>query len=342
MADTEDLALPLSTNPDFRDVVPIPQDDGPSPVVPISYGPEFTDVMNYFRAFLKSNEKSERAFKLTTEVIRLNSANYTAWQYRRACLFELGKDLYAELQFVAELAEDTPKNYQLWYHRRALIEKLCELNGVDSFDWEQELEHTARILLEDAKNYHVWSHRQWLVTRSNFFRLEFPYINFLLEQDLRNNSAWNHRHFVISKTEQWDEAVIARELEFTFPRIARAAGNESAWNYIRGLLGKPHFSATHLESLEKFLRQLLSSPASNEALAEPVPASPAPLDNTTFLMGMGFAQGVLVDVLERTGRIASAIEGCSLLEEQYDVCRAAYWRYRRLQLVDRLQNSTQS
>ena len=35
--------------------------------------------MNYFRAVLRSEEKSQRVLDLTTEVIALNSANYTAW-----------------------------------------------------------------------------------------------------------------------------------------------------------------------------------------------------------------------------------------------------------------------
>lgn len=60
-------------------------------------------------------------------------------------------DLKAELAFIGEVIEDNYKNYQVWYHRQAVVELLN--------DGSQELEFTAHMLKSDAKNYHAWTHR---------------------------------------------------------------------------------------------------------------------------------------------------------------------------------------
>lgn len=85
----------------------------------------------YFRAIQQKNETSKRALQLTADVIQHNSANYTAWYYRRRCLKEqfitepsklamfatsLLQDLAIELDderiFTDKWARDCPKNYQ--------------------------------------------------------------------------------------------------------------------------------------------------------------------------------------------------------------------------------------
>eukprot|EP01037_Dinobryon_pediforme_P022734 gene22734-23980_t len=80
-------------------------------------------------------------------------------------------------------ADDNPKNYQIWYHRRAIVEMLG--------DGSRELEFTSTVFSIDSKNYHAWAHRQWALTRFNLWQGELEFISDCLQQDLRNNSAWN-------------------------------------------------------------------------------------------------------------------------------------------------------
>lgn len=132
--------------------------------------------MDLFRAVLRSGELSERVLELTEEILDENAANYTVWyesiisdtiplfqdfnychvyyysrQYRRECLRHLHSDLDDELSFMDSFAEENPKNYQIWYHRRAIVEELGEAT--------RELEFCEKVFREDAKNYHAWAHR---------------------------------------------------------------------------------------------------------------------------------------------------------------------------------------
>ena len=56
--------------------------------------------MSYFRAILKSQEISERAFSLTEEVIEYAEGNYNAWFHRRKLLENLGKPLTEEMEWL--------------------------------------------------------------------------------------------------------------------------------------------------------------------------------------------------------------------------------------------------
>lgn len=140
---------PLATRPDWQDVDPIMLPNSLPPVVAIRYTTQVIELYSYFRAIRAASELSKRALWLTQEVscivvdfshkfggacfelcaclqlrpllvmqvIYINSADYTAWAYRWQCLESLGS-LDNEMQFINEMASRSPKNYQLWNHRR--------------------------------------------------------------------------------------------------------------------------------------------------------------------------------------------------------------------------------
>lgn len=76
-------------------------------------------------------------------------------RFRREILKALNKNLYDELNYIYQVIKSNPKNYQVWHHRRVLVEMLN--------DASQELALTKTILDRDAKNYHAWQHRQWAI-----------------------------------------------------------------------------------------------------------------------------------------------------------------------------------
>ncbi|KAK2631912.1 hypothetical protein EUGRSUZ_L02278 [Eucalyptus grandis] len=106
--------VPLASQPEFAGVTPLPQDDGPSPVVAIAYRDDFRETMDYFRSLYSSRELSPRSLLLTSLAISFNAANYTVWHFRRQVLEALDADLTEELKFTEGVAKVNAKNYQLW------------------------------------------------------------------------------------------------------------------------------------------------------------------------------------------------------------------------------------
>lgn len=74
---------------------------------------------------------------------------------RRDILRALDTNLNEELEYTEEIICRNPKSYQVWHHRRVIVEWLN--------DGSKELDLTEQVLGMDAKNYHAWQHRQWAI-----------------------------------------------------------------------------------------------------------------------------------------------------------------------------------
>ncbi|CAI6002031.1 unnamed protein product [Closterium sp. NIES-65] len=210
----------LRDSDDWADVEPLPQDDGPDPVVPIAYSREFDDAMGFMRAVLASGERSARVLRLTERVISVNAASYTAWQLRR--------DVLTHLLSLAEPEATTSKPSST----------SADENRGDEGDW----------LVQD----------EWVAREFDTWHGELTFCEKLLDDDVRNNSAWNHRMFVlehlIAKQKQGAEHVggganqekdseirvtpvtVEDEVTFAVTAIWLAPSNESPWRYLQGLI----------------------------------------------------------------------------------------------------------
>jgi len=294
---------------EWRDVTPIAQNDGPVPVVRIAYGERFTDVHDYFRAVLKSGEKTRRVLELTEDALEMNPANYTVWHYRREVLKAIGADLKDELQYSREMIEDHPKNYQVWQHRRVLVEWLNDPSA--------ELRFTEMILNMDQKNYHAWQHRQWVLQTFKLFDQELEFIDKLLQEDVRNNSAWNQRFFVIQHSSGWTGDVVTREVGYTWEKISLVKRNESAWNYLRGIIDHCQDSET-----TEAQRKLVLSKC--EELMQTGCDSPFLLG---FLIELYKHQLEDQSDANKEDLVKKISDLCEKLAGEVDIVRCKYWRF---------------
>ncbi|BBG93594.1 farnesyltransferase A [Prunus dulcis] len=342
-SDEEQEWVPLNNRPEWSDVVPVEQDDGPNPVVPIAYKEEFTETMNYFRALYRADERSPRALQLTTEAIKLNSGNYTVWHFRRLILKALSADLQNELDFTEDIARANSKNYQLWHHRRWVAEML----GTNATS--QELEFTKKILSHDAKHYHAWSHRQWVLQELGGWEDELDYCHELLEEDVFNNSAWNQKkqrsvkkpNKLISQQQaagqvEWMisipgglKAMRESEVSYTVKAIVAHPENESSWRYLRGLYKNDNQSWMKNTQISSVCLKILI------AKTDCIFALSTLLDLIChgFQASQEFRDAVDAlrnsDLEQAESELAKTI--CSLLET-VDPIRVNYWKWRKSML----------
>lgn len=252
-------------SPEWADIDPIPLDDGSGngdgiiPLATIAYPPSYTEATSYLRAVMAVNEMSDRALKLTEDIIRINPAHYTVWLYRAKIIKELDKKLADEIDWLNRVSEENLKNYQIWHHRQIIVSRLRDSLTKESDFLAEERDFLMDIFARDSKNYHVWIYRHWLVRHFNLWEDERETLDVetLIDRDVHNNSAWNHRYVLRFSPRDGpeagmpensgpglkrgqlavvDEYIVDAELGYAEDKIRLAPENRSPWHYARGVL----------------------------------------------------------------------------------------------------------
>jgi protein farnesyltransferase/geranylgeranyltransferase type-1 subunit alpha len=233
--------------------------------------------------------------------------------FRASTLKHLKHDPRDELEWLTNISLKHLKNYQIWHHRQVTMDQLDTLPP-------SEISFLGRMLAKDVKNYHVWSYRQWLVRHFGLWAdglpespsgpsdSELSFTSALLKSDLRNNSAWNHRFFVIfgkgDDVPVTDE-VYEFEIEFAKSKIFLAPQNQSAWNYLKGVLKR---KGKGIADMECFAKEFVDLDAGE--------------------CKSSHALDLLADIWAKN-EAEKAGKALDLLAEKYDPIRKNYWEYRK-------------
>lgn len=193
---------------------------------------------------------SEEVYELSGNIIEsVNAAEYSAWEWRWRCFMALdakaGKEkgclVEMERAMMRRVVTSSPKNYQLWNHRRKLAAYCAEhLGKVIGDVLATELEFTKACLEVDAKNYHAWGHRQAMLRAFGGLEDlvgEFAFVTAMLERDMMNNSAWSQRAFLMELlgTPAFQATGVrtwGQEFDETIRWIERWVENEASWAYL--------------------------------------------------------------------------------------------------------------
>eukprot|EP01026_Neomeris_dumetosa_P057530 TRINITY_DN5299_c1_g1_i1.p1 TRINITY_DN5299_c1_g1~~TRINITY_DN5299_c1_g1_i1.p1 ORF type:complete len:339 (-),score=47.88 TRINITY_DN5299_c1_g1_i1:114-1130(-) len=249
--------VPFWKSDQFKDIqpLPLPSDGETSPRFNILYRSTYIEGMQIFYAIQQQQEYSKRALQLTSELILLASSFYTLWEYRWQCLMALDDSLESEWDFCQQVLDESPKNYQLFNHRRKCFEFLFAKGDAEVA--RKELEFAGVAIQRDAKNYHAWSHRWHILHVSQDQELveqELKFTEKRLYDDPFNNSAWNQRFSILNQFKSTD---VYKELEVALKQAKRAPSNESVWVYIQGLMRYCNYEQQVVDKVVECCKEVL-------------------------------------------------------------------------------------
>lgn len=157
---------------------------------------------------------------------------------------------------------------------------------------------------------------------ASLFDDELTYVDRLIAEDIRNNSAWNQRFFVLRHF-GFAADVITRELHYTMNRIRVVKNNESAWNFLRGLLKQSDGALDQHQDVVEFSEEIYENGSRSPYLL-------------AFLIDL-YEEKCLhneVDPVQRETFAKKVYSLCDDMSKKHDVIRRKYWQY----IAERLQS----
>lgn len=218
------------------------------------------ECMGYFRAMQQREEyHTSRALELTGDLIQLNPANYTAWQYRRLCLLAQQQQQQqpipsssfstssstlfdTELTFIQRIADQFgAKNYQLWAHRREIVRWIYEQASNPVTTTVTTTSSLFPPRTDGEVTTTINNHQQW---KNELLRKELGFTVRYLMQDIKNYHVWGQRQWLLQlflfdnqQNENISTSSTVLENEFDFTENLLLGNddsdirNNSVWNH---------------------------------------------------------------------------------------------------------------
>lgn len=139
------------------------------------------------------------------------------------------------------------------------------------------------------------------------------FVDNLITEDVRNNSAWNQRYFVLNNHLGWSDMNVQKEICYAMEKIKFVKNNESAWNYLRGVLLHDKRGISGNAVVTAFCEELYKNKC----------RSPYLLAFIIDICDEAIKKGE-INCLHSPDR---AIELCQALATKYDKIRSKYWNY---------------
>uniref|UniRef100_A0A0A9XHW1 Geranylgeranyl transferase type-2 subunit alpha n=1 Tax=Lygus hesperus TaxID=30085 RepID=A0A0A9XHW1_LYGHE len=197
----------------------------------------------------RSGMKDWETMRFVGDVLSTNPDVYTLWNIRKEVLLQMIDDKSidepvkvgeGELRLTEICLKVNPKSYGAWHHRCWILEHFPEL------DLKRELALCNKYLKLDARNFHCWDYRRFITSKLGLSpEEELSYTMQKIEEDFSNYSSWHYRskllpliHSDPAGIRPIKEEIHLRELDLVQNAAFTDPNDQSAWFYLRWLLGR--------------------------------------------------------------------------------------------------------